>query len=376
MDLLPAYRSLISSPEQLAACREAIGIGPLLRTISSLWGLDTIGDGELISQLNQCHGHVLDIDLRQLEGVWLPHRYDAATRSLSWCLPEGHPTQPFLDQYLQQCLTRSALNCLVRPRTSITPLLSAPVVDGPAHAAGFIFHLSRCGSTLVSGCLAERDDTCVLSESPLLTDVLLDASLTDGQKRHLLPQLVRLQAAPFPGRDRVIVKWNAWDLCAWPLIRSAFPDVPSVALFRDPEEILASHGRSAGRHMSGDPTLGHVDPVFAAGRGTVLERRIRVLRGLTDAMSQLVAEPGTMPVDYRQLDLQRIGQIGRHFALAPDADADARMQQRLGFHSKEPERTFAADGVQKKQWFDADDRHCIHRELMPGHRRLVEAAGT
>ena len=376
MDLLPAYRALVVSPEQSALCGQATTIAGLLSQLRSLWQLESVADGLLIAELGRCNRQDAGIDPGLLAGRWFPFQYHAAGRTVSWCLPQGHATEPFQDQYIDRCRQRSVFNQLIQPRTSIASLLSGAGVDATPVPAGFILHLSRCGSTLLSGCLAELDTTSVLSESPLLTEVLLDASLTDDQKRTLLPQLVRWQAASFPGRDRIIVKWNAWDLLAWPLLRSMFPGVPTVLLFRDPEEILASHARSAGRHMAGDPALGRLNPAFldVPADATVLDLRIEVLRGLLQAMAPLAEQAGTMPLDYTQLDIDGVRAACRHFGLTPGADELDRMTRRMGFHSKEPARAFEADGTQKKQWFDADGRQQIQRELGPAYRSLLAQA--
>lgn len=376
MDLLPAYRALIVSPEHLALCGQATTVAQLLQMLRDLWPLESVADGPLIAELGRCNQQSEGLDPRQLAGHWFPAAYHAASRTLSWCLPQGHATEPFQDQYIDRCRQHSVFNQLVQPRTPIASLLSdAPLPDAPV-PAGFILHLSRCGSTLVSGCLAELDNTAVLSESPLLTDVLLDVSLTDEHKRVLLPKLVALQAAPFPGRDRLIVKWNAWDLLAWPLLRSMFPGVPTVLLFRDPEEILASHARSAGRHMAGDPALGRLNPAFldVPADATLLDLRIEVLRGLLQAMAPLAEAAETMALDYTQLDIRRLRDVCRHFGLGPGADELARMARRMGFHSKETTRPFEADGARKKSWFDAEERQQIRRELGPDYRSLLARA--
>ena len=376
MDLLPAYRSLLTSPEALAACAAAGSFNGLLAQLRRLWALEGIGEGALVGELNRCNREVLDLAPAALEGRWLPTDYDARTRSIGWCLPRGHASDPFLQDFIDRC-RHNVFNQLLRPRTALAPLLEDTRVT-PA-PAGFIFHLSRCGSTLVSGALAELDDTCVLSESPLLTAVLLDASLDDRQKQALLPRLVALQAAPFPGRGRIVVKWNAWDLCAWPLIRNAFPGVPRLLLFRDPVQILASQMQLVGRHMSGDPSLAGLDPAFdpVNAQGDLLDWQIRILGALMAKLPALADEPGAMPLDYAGLDLAAVQAVCRHFGLSPTADAGARLAQRLAFHSKSPGQLFQPDAGRKAQWFDAADRRRIEAALAESYQALRElAAGT
>lgn len=371
MDLLPAYRELIVSPDRLADCAQAGTVAELLQLLRRFWPQAPMQDGALIAELNRCNRQVLDLDPAALAGRWFPAGYEPRTRGLAWCLPVGHATEPFQDQYLSRCLQACVFNQLIRPRTAVAPLLAGAAAITAPVPAGFIFHLSRCGSTLVSGCLAELDDTSVLSESPLLTGLLLDPSLTDPQKRHALPQLIALQAAPFRGRDRIVVKWNAWDLFAWPLIRAACPGVPRLLLFRDPEEILASHAQAAGRHMAGDPSLAQLDPVFGpVPDGDLLDLRLRVLGALMDTMSRLAPEPGALAIDYACLDTPMLKAVCRHFGLSPDAVAVERMVQRAGRHSKQTDQAFAPDGERKRRVFDADQQQRIHRVLAPRHRAL------
>lgn len=374
MDWLPAYRALVESPEQSAFCADAGSLAEFLQRLRQLWGAESAGDGALIAALNEGNRQVLDIDPGRLEGRWLPCHYDAATRSVAWLLPQGHATEPFHDEYLARCRQGHLLNQLVHPRTALAPLIAGGAQDQAWAPAGFIFHLSRCGSTLLSGSLSELDDTSVLSESPLLTALLLDDTLADEEKRRALRRLVRLQAAPFAGRGRVVVKWNAWDLLRLPLIDAAFPGVPRVLLFRDPEEILASHGRSAGRHMAGDPVLAALHPAFAVpGQGDLLDFRIGVLRALTQAMRDAAGSPAALPLDYAHFDAAALGAVFRHFGLVASADATARIARRQRVHSKAPGQAFAADGTRKRQWFSDEDRERIVAALAPGHRALRAA---
>lgn len=376
MDLLPRYRALVASRDAMAHLCEARSPAMLFQRLRDAWGLDGVGDDALVAELNRCNREVLDGDAGALAGHWFPYRYHAASRSLAWCLPDGPATEPFQDEYIARCRQQLAGH-FIQPRTAIAPLL-ATAPDPLPVPAGLVFHLSRCGSTLVSGCLSTLDDTTVLSEPPPMTEALLDTSLGDAPRRRLLQWLVALQAAPFPGRDRVVVKWNAWDLFAWPLIRDAFPGVPRLLLFRAPEEILASHARGAGRHMAGDPSLAPLSPVFSPGPadGTVLDQRIRVLRALMQAMAQLPEAPESLAFDYAQLDAPALEAICRHFRIPIDEAGAARMQARMAVHSKIPGQAFQPDAEAKRQWFDPEARQAIRQFLAAAYSDLGKRRGA
>lgn len=370
MRIVSAYKKLICSPTQLAACRHIASVSQLLQQLNDLWGND-LTDDQLLSELMLCNQQVQDIDPVALSGHWLPHRYQAKHRSINWCLPQGHATEPFHDQYIERC-RRLLLNQLIAPRTPLQPLLNGAAITSDIQPAGFIFHLSRCGSTLVSGCLAELHNTHVLSESQLLTEILLDDSLSETEKQHLLPQLIRLQTAIFPGRDKVIVKWNAWDIFFWPLIRKVYPQVPVIFLTRNPVEILASHQRSAGRHMSGDKSMARLNPAFlmADTEKNILDMRINILSQLMSGM--LAVNKGEVRVvDYTQLNAEKILEIAHFFGAAVTADEYKRIEQRMSVHSKDPHRSFTDDTRQKRQLFSAAETDKINHHLHNGYQALA-----
>ncbi|HEX7028116.1 MAG TPA: sulfotransferase family protein, partial [Gammaproteobacteria bacterium] len=211
-DLRAAFRELLVSPAKLAQCANATSMTELFALLKRWWQLEHLSDQRLIDELNACNRQPLDLDPEMLATHWLPWRYHAKTQTISWCLPRGRPTEPFFDQYIERC-RQLPVNQFLQPKTALQQTL-----DNIGHRqtpAGFIFHVSRCGSTLVSGCLAELQRTHVLSESPLLTEALLDHDRNDGERLRLLQTLLNLQTRRLPASAAVIVKWNAWDLFHW-----------------------------------------------------------------------------------------------------------------------------------------------------------------
>lgn len=372
MKLFSLYQELIASPAQLALCAQMNTLASLLNQLRLLWQQETMTDEQLLAELNWCNQQIINVDIGKLNGQWFPYRYNVGSRSISWCLPQGHATEPFQDQYIERCRRQNLFNQLINPCTPLAPLLSKSFIIKPVEPAGFIFHLSRCGSTLLSGCLAELDSTCVLSESPLLTEVLLDSALSNNEKQVLLLQLIHLQGNLFSARNKIIIKWNAWDLLLWPLIQSLYPKVPVVLLIREPVEILASHQRSVGRHMAGDPSLGSLNPVFIniSDNEQLLDLRIRVLLELLDAMAGIAGESYAMLLDYAQLNAEKINAVCQYFGITLGADECMRIKQRMTFHSKEPGRQFEADSTQKQQFFNMSEQEKIRCKLAPAYERL------
>lgn len=373
-DLRHAYYQLLLSPAQLALCRQAHSVADVLAVLRRLCGNAGHSDAELLQALDTLNREDVPNDVAAgMAGIWLPHSYHVRSQRLRWCLPDGAPTEPFHDEYLSRCGQRITLNQLVRPRTSLKALAACAAHVPRAEPAGFIFHLSRCGSTLLSGCLSELDGAAVFSESPVLTEVLLDPALSPQEKQAHVRRLMDLKASVFPGR-RVVVKWNAWDTFHAPLLRAAYPAVPVVALVRDPLEILASHHAQAGRHMSGDPSLAAVAPVFAAPEpASVLEHRMRVLEALMEALPALRAMPGAaVYLDYRQWHDDTVPQVAAMFGLRCDEHEQGRIGLRMRHHAKLPGTRFEPDGARKAVVFGADEARAITQRLAWRYQALVQ----
>lgn len=366
-NLFSAYCELISSPAQLVRCQEATSISELLSVVKNLWQQAELSDDQLLAELAQLNQQIIDGDKIQLAGYWLPYRYHAKTRSIHWCVPAGHATEPFQDETISRYRQTILLNQFITPKTSLSSLdIQAQVVQSIT-PAGFIFHLSRCGSTLISGCLSELDASCVFSESPVLTEILLDQTLGESTQQQHLQQLIDLQSSVFPSRPHVAIKWNAWDIFRWDLIRAVYPQVPCIFLVRNPVEILASHQRSAGRHMSGDPTLADVHLVFNKNQVTpvsLLDFRIDVLKELLAEMQLIGAGSFVCRVDYRQLDLDKLSEICTYFRIPFTSEEVGRIKSRLGFHSKSPTLCFNEDGAEKQKLFSPMDVKRIEQTLL------------
>jgi len=364
------YCRLISSAAQLEFCQQAQTLCELLACIKKLWDCKQFTDDELLGEISRLNQTPITTPNIQLASNWLPYRYQIKRRLVSWLVPVGHATEPFQDETISRYREQLLLNQIIQPCTSldIARQQAENLVD--IKPAGFIFHLSRCGSTLISGCLSELETTCVFSESPLLTELLLDGNLSPLEQKSCLRALINLQAAAFPHRQQVIIKWNAWDIFRWELIHEIYPKVPMIFLVRDPVEILASHQRLAGRHMAGDRSLANVNPVFISTtrEQTLLNWRSSVLGALLGEMNRVSKQGVILHVDYKDLDMLGIKQICHHFGLLPNAE---RMTQRLQFHSKSPSVVFANDSSVKQSIFSLDDRTCIQQALQPLYAQFL-----
>lgn len=386
-DYFSRYCTLINSPVQLGLCRQMQSLGELLACIKNAWNCHSLSDDELLGEIHRLNQIALNSSDVLLAGNWLPYRYQPKQRLVHWLMPDGHATDPFQDEYISRCCQR-LVNQIIQPRSTLAFAQQQANHLPLAQPAGFIFHLSRCGSTLISGCLSELESTCVFSESPLLTELLLDNQLSGDEQKIHLRAFINLQAAAFPNRPQMIIKWNAWDIFRWDLIRTLYPNTPTIFLVRDPVEILASHQKSAGRHMAGDATLAGFHPVFScvatqppahhgysrACNSPLLDQQTRILQSMLQAMVDNVGTANVHVLDYSQLTANKLVSVVDFFGCSTDKLGFLKMQDRLQFHSKQTGQLFIADSIKKQQAFDGQEQQDIRALLMPTYNRLLGVA--
>ena len=109
---------------------------------------------------------------------WLPIRLwqEAGQWWVDWCwFGDARLSQPFFGDAVEDAL-RLPFNQAFRRRTPLGALSQWQRQSPGLEPSAFIFHASRCGSTLISQMLAQLDDHIVISEPPPL-DTLLRSDL-------------------------------------------------------------------------------------------------------------------------------------------------------------------------------------------------------
>lgn len=150
-------------------------------------------------------------------------------------------TEPFFDETLRRWRRLPANR--EAPRR-LTPLRELAAGTGPAPDV-IIFHVSRCGSTLLAQMLAALPHHTVLAEPPLFDEVLRlprsRPATADAERVALLRGTVAALAQPHAATSRrLFVKLDSWHIFELPLVRRAFSRTPFLFLHRHPVEVLAS----------------------------------------------------------------------------------------------------------------------------------------
>jgi hypothetical protein len=310
---------------------------------------------------------------------WMPirlYRESTAGVMVDWCDMGGVEfTDPFFSDTVTRRL-RDPYALLFRQRTTIDELVEYAEQVEPALPAGFVYHMSRCGSTLVTQLLARSPRHLVLSEpapvESLLQVMLRSADGGDERWTTRLRALLAVMARPRNGGgQRCVVKLDAWHALALPLLRRAVPEVPWVFVHRDPVEVLVSHARERSAQM-----LAGLVPPWLLGLSladaAVLssdEYAARVIGCICEAALAHLDDDG-LAVAYDDLPEAVWTTIAPHFGLHLDATDVERMRANSGDDAKRPGRSFTPDSADKRASASAQLRAVAGRWATPAWSRL------
>jgi hypothetical protein len=285
---------------------------------------------------------------------------------------------PFFEDSLRRA-KRRPINALLKVCTPLGILGKLGPADTAMAPDGLIFHMSRCGSTLVSQMLAAMADGIMVSEAPPLDAIV---QMTHSHPEAPLEQrvaLLRGMAAAL-GRDRFgnrrhyVIKTDSWHSLALPLFRAAFPDTPWIFLFRDPTEVMVSQMRIRGSQTVPGTEL---DPVFAIPDPHSLSTEdyiAYVLNRVTRAAVDHAEIGGGLFVDYAGLPDAVERRILPHFGIAPDADTLAAIRAAATWDAKTPSFAFEPDAEDKRRSAGDVVRAAVTAHLDGVHRELTALA--
>jgi hypothetical protein len=307
---------------------------------------------------------------------WTPVRLDfsGAAPAVDWAdLSAERFAEPFFDETVARWASSPGARPLVRTGLDALAALDR---ESSLDPAGMIFHLSRCGSTLVSRLLGTLPGVVVLAEpSPLNALLGLDADRVDEATLvRVVRLLVRALGRCRQGDERwLVLKCSSWNIRRRAVLAAAFPETPWVWIQRDPARVLASllaeppgwlglqaEPARATRLFGFDPALSPVSRAEFAARalGAMLKAAAR------DPARRLCIDHADLPAAVWE-------RVVPHLGLDADSAAIELMTAESRFYAKDPARqVFAGDSPGRRPMTDAM-REAARRFAEPGYRALA-----
>lgn len=305
------------------------------------------------------------MDSLNLHG-WRPIRIyrDDTGPMVDWAWVQDAPhLAPFYKQSVEEQLHRPFHHAF-RRQTSLAEMLAWHEASPGLEPSLVVFHVSRCGSTLVSQMLSRSPHHLALSEAPPLDVLLREAIdhrwLTSEQAiaaaRAWVSAWAQRSHPESPSLQSVSIKLDAWNNGKAPLVAAAWPDASLVFVVRDPLPVLVSQMRerayfmvpgSLGIGLDGIdlPQLLAIPPDEYCARmlGYCYGEMVRTL----EQVHPVIIDHSELPSAVEQTILPLMGWKPKEAELAA-------MRERAAHHGKQPHQPYAPDDVAKRS--AADDR--------------------
>lgn len=296
-----------------------------------------------------------------------PHSTGVAV-DWAWFGPEPLH-EPFFEGAIRRALRRP-FNRMFCWRMALADFVAeASRQPGALAPQGLIFHMSRCGSTLVAQMLARSARNIVVSEA-----APIDFAVQTGRPE-VLRAMVQAFGRPRGGdQQRLFIKLDSWHALALPLFARAFPDTPWLFLYRDPLEVMVSQQREPGAQMVPQLVASSIFGLETMAPGP--DYTARVLGRICAAAAEALAWPAGLAVNYRDLPDAFDTRILPHFDFAPSVAERAAMHEACRVDAKSPTLPFLSDSAAKQAAASDHLRALTQRHLADIVRRLDAIAAT
>lgn len=270
----------------------------------------------------------------------------------------------FTEPFFQQTVDRLRAGHPVRAEkfAEFDALLQLDKVLPRVEPSGFIFHSSRCGSTLLANACRALNNSIVLSE-PGAVDKLVARFITDADdsvKETLYSVFLRAVVnalAQNENEQRVFIKFSCCSVSQLERIRRIWPRVPWVFLYRDPVETIVSNVRNPPAWLLGEDhgdhrVLAHITGTSPSEVAEMsLEERCARSIGSFFTTAHTLANDTRLLLNYNQLTLPAISSILNFFDVRPAPEELEKIASGSRIYSKELSgtREFVSDAGAKQQ---------------------------
>lgn len=318
-------------------------------------------------------GGTMDLTANNLKD-WVPVRMYQNDKGffVDWAfLDKDRFIQPFFDDTIELRFRRP-FSLLFRHQTPIEFLGELYGSSKGIVPSGIIFHVSRCGSTLITQMLAALAKNIVISEASVF-DKIVRAIAPDETKIMWLRWMANaLSQKRFSDEENFFIKFDSWGVLDLRLIERAFPDVPWIFVYRDPVEVIASNMNQPGAQM----IPGAIAKIFPGlGLLEILqfsteERFARTIAAFCGAAIENADSPLAKFINYTQLPEAVGSEICEHFGVTFNDEEKMAMRASSRFNAKIPTQEFSPDSERKRKEANAEVVRLAEKHVLPLYREL------
>jgi hypothetical protein len=277
---------------------------------------------------------------------WIPYKLSFAGGQprCEWLYTgDSDFTEPFFDETISKCRHANFRSYKSVSSIDVLPQWSEGIER--VRPSAFIFHVSRCGSTLASQLLAQDRSNIVLSEVPFF-DSLLRAGKSINAT--LLKDAIAFYSPVKDHRKRLFIKSDSWHIFFYKQIRELYPQTPFILLYRRPDEVARSQQKRRGMHA----IPGLIEPALFGFENDVRQMNLDVYLGEVldkyfQAFLQVVQKDALASlINYNEGPVTMVEKIAR-ITNTPISDEEmGKIKSRSMYHAKYPEQVFSEEGIQ------------------------------
>jgi len=260
-------------------------------------------------------------------------------------------TEPFFDETILKCKSLLRLKMRIKSVSDLNWMADCAEDFKEVNPTAIIFHVSRCGSTLVSQLLGMCEEVISLAEVPFLDDILRLRYKSDEYSEERIDELFKASLKYYgqvkTGKEKhLFIKPDSWHILFYEQLRRLYPDVPFILLYRSPDEVLNSHIKLRGiQAVPGliEPELFGFTTEEIAGL-SLDEYMVKVMESYFNMYLEIADKDElSLLLNYNEGIIPIVDQIAR-FSNITISEADLnKMQQRSGYHSKHPGKVFTEE---------------------------------
>jgi hypothetical protein len=184
---------------------------------------------------------------------WIPYKLVETDGNVyfEWIyLGDKRYVDPFFDETLMKCKVHCNNSTRYKVVSSVENLIDWSAELVCVELKSLLFHVSRCGSTMMTQSLAISPQNIVVSEAPIIDQIIRSNFFDLDKKREVIKSVIALLGQKrFSEEKNLIVKLDSWHIFQIDQLRSIFPELPFALLYRNPIEVLQSHAKLKGMHM-------------------------------------------------------------------------------------------------------------------------------
>jgi hypothetical protein len=279
---------------------------------------------------------------------WVPEKlfFEGSHPFCKWLyVGDNYYTEPFFDETISTCRRSPPGNGSLKSVSSLEVLPCWSQDIESIQPSALIFHISRCGSTLVSQLLSLSFRNIVLSEVSFFDELLRSKELSP----ELLKAAITFYAAKRKrGQDHLFIKTDSWHIFFYQQLRELYPHTPFILLYRRPDEVVRSQLKRKGMHA----VPGLLEPELLGFDSSVIMNMHpdnyipKVLEKYFSVFLDILKKDAlAFPVNYNEGAISIVKKIADLTGILITEGELNKMKERANYHAKYPAEIFSEEQI-------------------------------